>query len=125
MNNRIKRFVSHKNISAGELAELTGVQRSNISHIFNGRNKPGAQFIENFLLAFPDVNARWLLTGIGSMLNKDIRNEIITTHSEVKSETEVHYDNKKINQSKEREKIEKLLLLNADGTFSVYKCNEE
>ena len=62
--------MDYKSISAGELSSLLGVQRSNISHILNGRNKPGASFIEKLLLTFPDLNARWLFTGEGEMVEK-------------------------------------------------------
>ena len=62
--------MDYKSISAGELAVILDVQRSNISHILNGRNKPGAAFIEKMLNEFPDLNARWLLTGEGDMCTK-------------------------------------------------------
>ena len=35
MKDRIKEFIDYKGISAGELADLLNVQRSNISHILN------------------------------------------------------------------------------------------
>jgi transcriptional regulator with XRE-family HTH domain len=68
MKERIQKFIDYKGISPGDLSEVLGVQRSNISHILNGRNKPGAAFIEKLLLAFPMVNARWLFTGEGPMI---------------------------------------------------------
>ena len=68
MKDRIKEFMDYKSLSAGELADILEVQRSNISHVLNGRNKPGANFIERLLLNFPDIDARWLMPGIGVML---------------------------------------------------------
>ena len=70
MKDRIKKYMDYKNISAGELATLLEVQRSNISHILNGRNMPGAAFIEKLLVSFPDLDARWLITGDGEMLTE-------------------------------------------------------
>jgi len=67
MKDRIQEYMDHKKINAGELAQMLEVQRSNISHILNGRNKPSATFIEKMLTVFPDLNARWLLTGQGPM----------------------------------------------------------
>ncbi|OQB81566.1 MAG: helix-turn-helix protein [Bacteroidetes bacterium ADurb.Bin123] len=61
-----------KKVNAAELADRIGVQRSNVSHILNGRNKPGAQFIEKLLLAYPELDAGWLLTGLGQMLTSRI-----------------------------------------------------
>jgi transcriptional regulator with XRE-family HTH domain len=122
MKDRIKKFIDYKGISAGELAEITGVQRSNISHIFNGRNKPGAQFIENFLNAFPEVNARWLLTGNGSMLHENSGDNLSGSRpaGEVKSEPDIQYGIKHANDDKEKKEVQKLILLNSDGTFVVY-----
>ena len=68
MKNRLKDFMVYKSVNAAELADRIGVQRSNVSHILNGRNYPGAQFIEKLLNAFPELDAGWLLTGHGSML---------------------------------------------------------
>ena len=67
MKNRILQLLTKENISATKLAELLGVQRSNISHIISGRNKPGFDFIERLLLKFPDLSADWLILGKGEM----------------------------------------------------------
>jgi transcriptional regulator with XRE-family HTH domain len=71
MRNRLKEFMLSKSVSAAEFADRIGVQRSNISHILNGRNNPGAQFLEKLLTAFPDLNADWLITGRGEMLKNE------------------------------------------------------
>jgi transcriptional regulator with XRE-family HTH domain len=122
MKDRIKKFTDYKGVTAGELAEITGVQRSNISHIYNGRNKPGAQFIEKFLLAFPEINARWLLTGEGSMLvgHDEKGTSHIQPAAELRSEPEVFYGTKRTNTGKDKKDIQKLILLNSDGTFTIY-----
>lgn len=72
MKDRIQRFIDFKGISAGELASSIDVQRSNVSHILNGRNKPGALFLEKLLLKYPEINARWLMTGEGEMISENI-----------------------------------------------------
>lgn len=68
MNNRIKRFMDYKRLSPSELADAIGVQRSNITHVLQGRNKPGFQFINKMLETFPEINAKWLMTGEEEML---------------------------------------------------------
>ena len=125
MKDRIQKLIDYKGISGGELAEKLGVQRSNVSHILNGRNKPGAVFLEKILQAFPELNARWLLTGQGQMMHstepgqpskypvieeKNQQQQLfppITTPSPSSS----------IEEDKE---IEKIVLLYSDGTFSYY-----
>lgn len=68
MNNRIEQFMDYKGLSPSELADAIGVQRSNITHVLHGRNKPSFQFITKMLETFPEINAKWLLTGKGEML---------------------------------------------------------
>jgi hypothetical protein len=38
-----------------------------------GKQHPNSQFIEKFLIAFPDINARWLITGEGDMTLEEPR----------------------------------------------------
>jgi transcriptional regulator with XRE-family HTH domain len=71
MRKRLKEYMLSKSVNAAEFADRIGVQRSNISHILNGRNNPGAQFLEKLLIAFPDLNADWLITGRGQMLKNE------------------------------------------------------
>ena len=70
MNSRIKLFLDYKDLTHVEFANSIGVQPSNITHVLQGRNKPGFQFIANMLNIYPEINARWLITGIGDMLEK-------------------------------------------------------
>lgn len=122
MKDRIKKFIDYKGVSPGDLAEITEVQRSNISHIFNGRNKPGALFIEKFLLAFPDINARWLMTGEGSMLDKKSSDEIPLNlpEQEVRSEPDVVYGKEKKVTNENKKQVEKIVMFYSDGTFYMY-----
>lgn len=68
MNNRIKQFMDYKALSSSELADSIGVQRSNVTHVLQGRNKPGFQFISKLLETYPEINAKWLITGKEDML---------------------------------------------------------
>ncbi len=65
MNRRLQQFLELEQLSPSRLADILGVQRSGISHILSGRNKPGYDFINTFLLKFPNINAEWLITGKG------------------------------------------------------------
>ena len=59
------------NLSPSLFADKIGVQRSGVSHILSGRNKPSLDFIIKILTAFPQVDADWLLFGRGEMIHKD------------------------------------------------------
>jgi transcriptional regulator with XRE-family HTH domain len=67
MKDRIQKLISEEKITAAEFADKIGVQRSNVSHILNGRNNPGFSFIQKILESFPAINPRWLITGVGNM----------------------------------------------------------
>jgi transcriptional regulator with XRE-family HTH domain len=69
MEERIKKFMAYKGITSSELADSIGVQRSNVTHVLKARNKPSFQFIEKMLQIYPDLNAKWLLLGTGSMVD--------------------------------------------------------
>jgi len=55
-------------LTAAQLADKIGVQRSSFSHILNGRNKPSADFIIKLLKTFPDLDANWLFGNSDIML---------------------------------------------------------
>jgi len=72
MIERVKLLMSVKNLSSAQLAVMIGVQRSGISHILSGRNKPSLDFVLKVLEAFPEISEAWLLQGKGEMLkNKE------------------------------------------------------
>lgn len=60
---RLQLVLKMHNLTPSSFADQIGVQRSNISHVLNGRNKPSLDFLEKILLNFPRVNAHWLVTG--------------------------------------------------------------
>jgi len=113
MKDRIQKYIDYKNINAGEFAVMLEVQRSNISHILNGRNKPSAAFIEKMLLAFPDLNARWLLTGQGQMLET-------TTEAEQEAD-QASNNSQSVFPDIAGENVESVVLLFKDGTFASFK----
>jgi transcriptional regulator with XRE-family HTH domain len=77
MEERIRKFMDYKGISPSELADTIGVQRSNVTHVLKNRNKPSFQFIEKMLQVYPDLNAKWLLLGTGSMIEAFVKNRTL------------------------------------------------
>ena len=124
MKERIKQYMDYKSISAMELSSLLEVQRSNISHILNGRNKPGASFIEKMLVKFPDLNARWLFTGEGEMINNatktDKKDISVQPEVEIKEEKRIEPKKSFIDTqaiANTNKPIDRVVVLFSDGTF--------
>ena len=68
-NTRLKKILDYYSLSASAFAETITVQRSSISHILSGRNKPSLEFITKVLKAFPEIDLIWLLSGVGEFLS--------------------------------------------------------
>jgi len=85
MKNRIVQLINNEGLTSSKFADTIGVQRSSISHILSGRNKPSLDFIQKIMAAFPSINIDWLIAGEGEMYrSKEIDNlftEIDTDHS--------------------------------------------
>ena len=67
MKTRLQHFLQAENITPSQFADRIGIQRSGVSHVLAGRNKPGFDFMESMLLSYPSLNAEWLMTGKGKM----------------------------------------------------------
>ena len=68
LNERILKVIEYSALSASEFADEVEVQRSNISHITSGRNKPSLDFIIKIKERFPEIQWDWLIKGDGEML---------------------------------------------------------
>ncbi|WP_228237347.1 helix-turn-helix transcriptional regulator [Allomuricauda sp. M10] len=62
---RIQAVIDFYGLTVSAFADKIGVQRSSISHLLSGRNKPSLDFVLKLVQTFPDVNLYWLLKGEG------------------------------------------------------------
>lgn len=106
---RLKKVMEHHQLTATLFADKVGVQRSSISHILSGRNKPSLDFILKVTSEFTDVDIQWLLNGRGSFPN-NAKNTSSPSPSffDTNSETAV-------------KKIQRIVVFYNDGTFDEYK----
>jgi transcriptional regulator with XRE-family HTH domain len=65
MEERLKLFLAMEGLSPSQFADKLGVQRSGVSHLLAGRNKPSFEFISKMLAAYPKLNPDWLIMGTG------------------------------------------------------------
>ena len=70
MKERLVQLMDLEQLSPSKFADIIGVQRSSVSHIVSGRNKPSFDFLQKTLKAFPGLNADWLILGEGTMYDK-------------------------------------------------------
>lgn len=52
-------------LSPSQFADKLGIQRSGVSHLLSGRNKPSFEFISRMLATYPRLNPDWLIMGTG------------------------------------------------------------
>lgn len=123
VKDRIRMVIDSHKMNAGAFADKIGVQRSNVSHVLSGRNKPSFEFIEKLLVAFPRVSAQWLLTG------KHVPNGVeLTAGQEIIAQNPVQKERVEV-QTKEEvktdKKVIKTLVFYADFTFDVFLPNAQ
>ena len=106
---RLHKVIDFYGESASSFAEKIGVQRSSISHILSGRNKPSLDFIMKVLSSFPEVELYWLLNGKGEFPSQNVRNLQSSTISKVKPE---------ISGNKN---IDRIVIFYDDGSFKSYE----
>ena len=87
LNERISKIIEYSELSSSEFADEIDVQRSSISHITSGRNKPSLEFIIKIKNRFPELQWDWLVNGEGEMLRNAEENEISTELGEVPKPT--------------------------------------
>jgi len=138
MKDRIIQFLNANNLNSTKFADQIGVQRSSISHILSGRNKPSYDFIEKMLLTYPKLNAQWLITGKGNMFidqpylfneqkvekNLTQRELFIQNQNEdipVITKPEKEKENNESKPDYTSKQIEKVMIFYNDGTFKQYK----
>jgi DNA-binding XRE family transcriptional regulator len=76
---RLQKVIDYYQESASGFANKIGVQRSSISHILSGRNKPSLEFVMKVLDTFPEVELYWLLNGKGTFPKTNVVEKIITS----------------------------------------------
>jgi len=72
MIERIQQIMDYENLKPGEFAEQIGINRSAISHILNGRNKPSLDVVNRILTRFDYISSDWLLFGNGEIQKKKV-----------------------------------------------------
>jgi len=118
MKDRIEKILEDEQLSASKFADSIGVQRSSISHILSGRNKPSLELINKILDHFSHINADWLLLGKGNMTNKG-NNQGPVLKPGITTSFELPTSGNQGEKPTARTPV-KVLFFYADGTFEEY-----
>ncbi len=113
---RLQKIIDFYDESASSFAEKIGVQRSSISHILSGRNKPSLDFVLKILNAYPEVELYWLLNGKGQFLGEVNKTPIRETPTPDNKEKSILKP-----ESSNNTEIEQIIIFYKDGSFKHYK----
>ena len=61
INDKIKQILIERNFTPSYFADEIGVQRSSISHILSGRNRPSFDIIQKIIRRFPELGYEWIM----------------------------------------------------------------
>ncbi|KVV14710.1 helix-turn-helix transcriptional regulator [Flavobacterium sp. TAB 87] len=145
---RLEKILDYYNLNASSFADKIGVQRSSLSHLLSGRNKPSLDFVLKISEVFPEVDLYWILNGEGTFPKGDrkleqktiapLESKIVTeTVFEKKNSPEDLFskmesspvENKKIETSDTSKQlqnfnnngeVDKIVFFYKNGTFKIY-----
>ena len=131
MIERILELMKDKNLTPSQFADEIGIQRSGMSHLISGRNKPSLEFIMKVLKRFPDVKAEYLLYGTSEILKTSKSadgSEFIPKFSgtlfdqpEIEENKPEPMPQRQVKRERADRKIEKIVLFYNDRTFREYE----
>jgi len=150
MLSRIKQIIEKEKLSSTQFATEIGVQRSALSHVLSGRNKPSLDFMMKIKNRYPEINLDWLMLGKGKMIGatgikEAIKSQVIKKEEYKETPKEAHFrvkqdeideiiEERKIKVDKtEKQAVEtetlgkedpglpkKIILLYPDDTYETY-----
>ncbi|CAA9199342.1 helix-turn-helix transcriptional regulator [Flavobacterium collinsii] len=142
---RLEIILDYYALNASSFADRIGVQRSSMSHLLSGRNKPSLDFILKIQEVFPDIDLYWILNGKGSFPKTEDttdpkKNESLSEFSKpitpissdenfISGSSVPHNESSKSTPSTEiknqslnpvENEIEKIVVFYKNGTFKTY-----
>lgn len=136
---RLETILEYYSLTASSFADKISVQRSSMSHLLSGRNKPSLDFVLKVTEEFPDVELDWFLNGKGSFPKDEFTPTPTINKPEIKKESEIKEDLFSNNTEEEKEvfedkktqpvsisenfnqnEIERIVVFFKNGTFKNY-----
>ncbi|BCY29149.1 helix-turn-helix domain-containing protein [Flavobacterium okayamense] len=138
---KLQTILDYYGLTASAFADKIGVQRSSLSHLLSGRNKPSLEFVLKISEVFKEVDLYWLLQGKGEFPKNEDNNiypEIINeknksfdlfqeekpkdSESSFIKDTQLHTASTEESKILENtnESIDKIVIFYSNGTFKSY-----
>ena len=108
IKDRVQKILKASGLSATEFSEKLNIQRSRLSHILSGRNKPTLEIIVRINKNFPKYTLDWLINGLEPSLP-----DPVTSRDKNIIDKKISNDSKK--------KINKIILFYDDETFETFE----
>ena len=138
MQERFKQLLEEKGLTATRFASMIKVNASAMSHILNGRSKPGSDVLDKIAQAFPELNLNWLISGKGTMYGVPVSpvQEVLFQPDDEKKGDKERKEEKSIvpdlkttveevempvQQAGIRKNIKRIVLFFEDGSFEDYE----
>ncbi len=138
MQERFKQLLEEKGLTATRFASMIKVNASAMSHILNGRSKPGFDVLDKIAQAFPELNLNWLISGKGTMYGvpvSPVQEVLFQPDDEKKGDKErkeeksvvpdlkttVEEVEMPVQQAGIRKNIKRIVLFFEDGSFEDYE----
>ncbi len=135
---RLQKILDFYGLSATAFSEKITFNRSTISHLLSGRNKPSLEFVMKVLEEFPEVELYWLLNGKGNFpsTSQDLvsKKEVAQPQNlfqeqetvSKKLDPEIIHDKSdayvvKSEMQKNDSEIDQIVIFYKDGSFKAYK----
>ena len=138
---RVEIILDYYSLNASSFADKIGVQRSSMSHLLSGRNKPSLDFILKIIDIFPAVDLYWILNGKGvfpkkTEIDENLKSNTIVSNLDAPTPIDLFSQipvplgsnivlpkSKQIEASTLNEKdeeIEKIVFFYKNGSFKTY-----
>ena len=124
---RIEEVRKNHQLTAASFATKIGVQRSAISHILSGRNKPSLEFLMKIHDSFDEVNLEWLILGKLSPLSQNLEipaNPRINKFPNVLDNILPESKSDILNESESAEAPKEIIYLYENGKFERFTPNK-
>lgn len=132
LNNKIKNILLIKDMSPSRFADEIGVQRSSISHILSGRNKPSLEIVQKIVKRFPELGLDWIVDEDEQADEEELESDRSNGKMAINTLEKSSASSSKITDSKPlliddneepvtKRKVEKILIFYSDKTFTEYK----